>query len=100
MSKYLSRMKETVVMPLAVSSVIVPVVRLLAVKPITAAPVNTPVLVTVKAVAVVEEDVMSPKATTDEPPIVVVDGSVTVAPSPTDTSRLVRIPAPYFTTGT
>jgi hypothetical protein len=61
--------------------------------------VKIPVFVTENAVAVVELEVMLPRATTEEPPIVVVDGRVTVAPSPTETSRLVRIPGPYFTFG-
>jgi hypothetical protein len=71
--------REPVVIPFAVMSWTTPVVALFATKLTTAAPVNTPVLVTVKAAAEVEEDVMSPRATTAEPPIVVAAGNAAVA---------------------
>lgn len=86
------------VRPLAVIRNTVPIVALLAVNFTTPVPVKTPVLVTVKAVAEVELEVMSPRATTAEPPIVVLAGSVTVALSPKVMSLLVRKPL-YFVTG-
>ena len=76
----------------------VPVVAEFAVTATTEAPVKIPVLVTLKAVAEVDEDVISPKATTAEPPIVVAAGKVTVAPVPKVISLLVLIPA-NLTTG-
>lgn len=87
------------VRPFAVMLKTRPVVAELATNATTSVPVKTPELVTVKAVAEVELDVMSPRATTAEPPMVVVDGRTTFAPSPIDTSRLERIPPPYFTFG-
>src|SRR6185369_6175498 len=77
------------VSPAADKATIVPVVAESAVIPTTLEPVKMPVFVTVKAEAVVEEDVISPKATTAEPPIVVVEGSVTVAPLATVTASSV-----------
>lgn len=91
--------KCPVVKTLAVSSTIVPVVAELATTVTTEAPVNTPEFVTEKALAEVEEEVISPKATTADPPIVVVDGRVTVAPLTTVTSSAVYNPSLYFTTG-
>lgn len=86
------------VKPFAVMENTRPVVAEFATKATTSVPVNIPEFVTVKAVAVVDDEVISPSATTAEPPIVVVAGRVTTALVPNSMFLLVLIPE-YLTTG-